>query len=136
MADQGTNKTGFVRDDELKREMQGELQGNRTQRSDDSFDPEPSGEDPPLAELRPADQGGGAPPGMTPLDVSVRSELARHLERGVFPAQRDGLLDALRRNQAPDSVVNLVEDLPTGERYTNVQDVMRAMGLGVEDRRA
>lgn len=131
MADHGSNKTGFVRDDELKREMQ----GNPALRPDESYDVEPSGEDQPIAERLPADQGGGTPPGMTPRDVTVRSEVARHLERGVFPARRDGLLEALGRHQAPDTVVDLVHGLPADEAYANVQEVMRALGLGVENRR-
>lgn len=135
MADQGTNKTGFVRDDELKREMQGELKGNRGLMPDGSYDAESPGADQPLAEALPADQGGGTPPGMTPRDVLVRSELARHLERDVFPARREGLLEALQRHRAPDTVVDLVQALPSNGEYANVQAVMRGLGYGVEDRR-
>ena len=127
MADQGSNKTGFIRDDELKRE-QGELQAG-------SFDLAPAGEGRALPERRPADQEAGTPPGMTPQDVSVRSELARHLERSAFPARRNGLLEALQRHQAPDGVVDMARELPADEGYANVQDVMRALGYGVEDRR-
>lgn len=135
MADHGTNKTGFVRDDELKREMQDELNSKPGLRTDESYAPEPSGENQPVTERLPADQEGGTPPGMTPQDVFVRSELARHLERGIFPARRNGLLEALQRHQAPDAVVDLVRALPADEAFANVQEVMRASGRGVEVRR-
>jgi hypothetical protein len=135
MADQGSNKTGFTRDDELKREMQGELKANRALRPEEADEPEPSGEDQPVAEWPPSGEEGGVPPGMTPQDVDVRSELARHLERGIFPAGRDELLEALDRHQAPDALADLVRDLPADQEYTNVQDVMRALGYGVEEHR-
>ncbi|MFC4031140.1 DUF2795 domain-containing protein [Streptomyces polygonati] len=136
MTDQGTNKTGFARDDELKRELQGELKANRGVRAEEAYEPEPSGEDEPVAEFGAAnDPGAPAPAGMTREGVTVRSELARHLERTVYPAKRSALLGSLRRQHAPDTLVDRVSALPAEQQYPNVQAVTRALGFGVEDRR-
>ena len=133
MTDQGTNKTGVARDDEMKKEMQVELKANRAVRTDEE-----------LAEPQLSDQDGfaagpprtGAPPaGMTPQGVYVRSDLARHLDRSVYPAHRGALLGALHRHQAPDALVNRVAALPSDQVYPNVQAVVQALGYGVEDRR-
>jgi Protein of unknown function (DUF2795) len=135
MTDQGSNKTGFARDDELKREMQGELKANRAVRAQEDREPQPSGEDQPFAESGPSVPEPSVPSGMTPEGVTVRSDLARHLERTIYPAQRAELLGALQRHQAPDALVQRVSALPPDERYANVQAVVRALGYGVEDRR-
>ncbi|MDT0382684.1 DUF2795 domain-containing protein, partial [Streptomyces sp. DSM 42041] len=68
-------------------------------------------------------------------DVELRSDLARHLGPGLYPTDRDGVLDTLRENNAPDRLLELAGRLPEGEEFRNVQDVARALGLGVEDHR-
>ena len=137
MTDQGTNKAGFARDDQLKRDMRAELTANRSVRTEDSREPEPSGEDQPVAEWNQSatSAGGSAPSGMTPRDVFLRAELARHLERSIFPARREALLDALRRHRAPDALLERAAALPPDVDYENVQAVARALGMGVENRR-
>jgi Protein of unknown function (DUF2795) len=133
MTDQGTNKTGFARDNELKKEMQGELKANRAVRAQEEGEPpQPSGVDEPFAEGTPS---GATPSGMTPEGVYVRSDLARHLDRSVYPARRSALLGALHRHQAPDPLLDRVSGLPPDAVYPNVQAVVRALGYGVEDRR-
>jgi hypothetical protein len=137
MTDQGTNKTGFARDDELKKEMQGDLKASRGIRVEEAYEPEPSVEDQPLAEFGASgDPGAPAPSGMTPEGVTVRSELASHLERDIYPAKKSELLGTLERHQASDDLVERVAALPDDERYPNVQAVVRALGYGVEDRRS
>lgn len=132
MTDQGTNKTGFARDDELKREIQGELKANRAVRAQEEGDQQPPGTDQSFAEATPT---GAAPTGMTPEGVYVRNDLARHLDRNVYPARRSALLGALHRHQAPDTLLERVSGLPADDVYPNVQEVVRALGYGVEDRR-
>jgi hypothetical protein len=136
MTDHGTNKTGFARDDELKKEMQGELKASRGLRAEEVYEPEPSGEDQPPAEFGAGDPTAPAPAGMTPEGVTIRSELARHLERDIYPATKPELLGALDRHRAPDELVDLMAALPDDERYPNIQAVVRALGLGVEGRRS
>lgn len=133
MTDQGTNKTGFARDNELKRELQGALKANPALRAQEEFEPDASGGDQPVAE--PGGPAGAPPAGMTPRDVAFRNELARHLDRSIFPARRSALLGALHRHQAPDALVERVASLPPDEEYPNVQAVVRALGLGVESPR-
>jgi hypothetical protein len=136
MTDQGTNKTGFARDDELKKEMQGELKANRGVRVEEAYEPEPSGEDQPTAEFTVSTgPGAPAPSGMTAEGVTVRSELARHLERTIYPAKRSALLGSLHRQHAPDTLMDRVSSLPAEQPYPNVQAVVRALGFGVEDLR-
>ena len=132
MTDQGTNKTGFVRDDELKKELQGELRANRAVRSEDDFGVQGENRSAAAADAMPSP---GTPSGMTPDDVDLRSDLARHLEPSAFPARRSALLGALHRHQAPDALLERVARLPGTEDYPNVQAVARAIGLGTEERR-
>lgn len=129
MTDQGTNKTGFARDDELKKEVRGELKANRAVRAQEEGDAQPLDGDPAFADATPT----GAPPaGMTPEGVYVRSDLAKHLDRSVYPARRSALLGALHRHQAPDILVERVSALPADDIYPNVQAVVQALGYGVE----
>jgi hypothetical protein len=134
MTDQGTNKTGFARDDELKKEIDGELKASRAVRPEEEFEPADSDQDQALAE--PGTPVGAPPAGMTPQGVALRSELARHLDRSIFPARRAALLGALHRHQAPDALLDRVASLPPDEPYPNVQAVIRSLGFGVEVPRA
>lgn len=130
MTDQGSNKTGFVRDDEFKREMHDALRASRAVRSEEPL--EPQSVDYELVSGQVAVPSPGAPSGMTPEDVIVRSDLARHLEPSIFPARRSALLGSLHRHQAPDGLMERVADLPSAQEYRNVQAVVQAMGFGVE----
>jgi hypothetical protein len=130
------DKTGPLHDDEMKAEMQGELKADRATRAEEELELQPSGEDQPEASRAPDEAlHGGTPPGMDDEDVELRSDLARHLGLGAFPADRAGVLDTLRENNAPDRLVDVARGLPEGEGFGNMQDVARALGLGVEDHR-
>ncbi|MBN3929524.1 DUF2795 domain-containing protein [Streptomyces verrucosisporus] len=134
MATHGRNKTGPARDDELKHEMEGELRAGRSLRMEEDHELQPSGEDQPDVDRAPDTVlTGGTPPGMDHGDVEVRSELARHLGLGLYPADRDAVLGKLRENNAPDRLLGLAERLPAGQEFRNIQDIARALGLGVED---
>ncbi len=131
-----SDQTGPLRDDEMKAEMQGELKADRATRAEEERELEPSGEDQPEASRAPdAAMHGGTPPGMDGEDVELRSELARHLGLSAYPADRATVLDTLRENNAPDRLLDLAQQLPEGEEFRNVQDIARALGLGVEDHR-
>ncbi|MEE1927086.1 DUF2795 domain-containing protein [Streptomyces sp. TRM 70351] len=132
----GPNKTGPLRDDEAKHEVQGEMKAGRSVRADEFREPEAPGEDQPETDRAPdTTLTGGTPPGMDADDVELRNDLARHLGMSVYPAERDGVLSALRENNAPDGLVSLAANLPGGRSYENVQDIMRALGRGTEERR-
>ncbi|HEX5567733.1 MAG TPA: DUF2795 domain-containing protein [Streptomyces sp.] len=134
MATHGKNKTGPLRDDEAKREIEGELRAGRSTRMEEDHERQPSGEDQPDVDRAPnTTLTGGTPTGMDSGDVELRNELARHLGRSLYPADRDAVLDTLRRNNAPDRLLDLARRLPGDREYRNVQDIARALGLGVED---
>ncbi|MGK5632236.1 DUF2795 domain-containing protein [Streptomyces sp. URMC 123] len=128
MTQHGRDKIGPVRDDELKQELQGELRANRALRAHEQQELQPSGEDQPEVSRAPnASFPGSVPPGMSPELTVVRTELARHLERGIYPARRDAVLKTLRRHNAPDRLLDLAERLPADAEFTNVQDIVRAL---------
>lgn len=136
MTTHGKNKLGPVKDDEIKKEMEGELRSGRSTRAREDRDLEPPGEDQPEVDLAPdTTLTGGTPPGMGPADVELRTELAQHLGRSVYPADREKVLETLSRDNAPDRLLSLARRLPAGEQFRNVQDIARAAGLGVEDHR-
>ena len=68
-------------------------------------------------------------------DVEERFELARFLGRSAFPGDREDLARVAAGNGAPSEVIDLLRALPPQERFTNMQDLARTIGLGVEPRR-
>ncbi|UQA97012.1 DUF2795 domain-containing protein [Streptomyces halobius] len=132
----GTEKIGPARDDLLKKQIQRELAGNRSVRAEEERDLQPAGGEPLVAPANPDTVFTGAPPrGMTAQDVGVRSELAQHLGRSVYPAGKSTIIATLRRNNAPDELVALAERLPQDERFGNIQSIAQSLGLGTEEHR-
>ena len=78
-------------------------------------------------------RGGGSPDQLTADEVEARSLLATSLERGVFPATRDELIESARRLSAPDVVKDQLLSLPDGT-YAHVEAVWEALGGRVEYR--
>src|SRR5579884_697869 len=68
------------------------------------------------------------PGGLSPEEIDARSELARHLSRTVFPADRTQLLDAAVGDEAPDRVLALIRQLPEGITFATVQAAWDALG--------
>ncbi|HVE94700.1 MAG TPA: hypothetical protein VNB24_07240 [Acidimicrobiales bacterium] len=62
-----------------------------------------------------------------PSAVQTRSELAKCIEPSIFPAERDALIDALPLD-APDWARSLLEALPAGETFANVEEIWEAVG--------
>ena len=122
--------------EELEHETRGLVQGGRSSRAEEWRDPEPAGEDQPTGDshILPDDRR-SAPPGMTPADVELRSEIARWLGRSSFPADRDTLVDHAASNQAPEAVLDRLRSLPDKTWFENMQDVARALGIGTESHR-
>lgn len=132
----GSDKTGPRRDDERKHEVSGLTTGGHEPRAEEWREQEPWGEDQPEADMAPdVDLAGGTPPGMSQRDVKVRSDLAKYLGRGVYPADRAGLLRQLEEASAPDELVELVRGLPQDGQYANVQQVSERLGIHTEDHR-
>lgn len=132
-----TGAVGPALDEELKRETRGLIQRGRSNRAQEWHDPEPAGEDqeqPDTVGLLPEDRR-GTPPGMTSRDVEARAQIAQSLGPSAFPGNRDELLDVARRNRAPDRIIAQLGSLPAEERFGNVQDVARRLGIGTENAR-
>lgn len=62
-------------------------------------------------------------------DIEGRSEIARFLGKGVWPADRDALVATAAQNDATDRVLSQLGSLPEGRTFTNVQDVAVELGL-------
>jgi hypothetical protein len=117
---------GPRKDDALKRETRGEVQANRATRVEEWREPEPPGEDQPDATWAPAD---------SPDPVQVRSDLARYFGRTTFPADRHRLRTVLARNTAPGPLLDLTAALPAQVTFHTLSDVLRALGLRLEEGR-
>jgi Protein of unknown function (DUF2795) len=75
-------------------------------------------------------------PGTSEADVERRAALAEALGKEVWPADRDTLVaKAAEDGTTPDRVLADLRRLPEGQRFENVQDVARALGIGTEQQR-
>jgi hypothetical protein len=129
----GSNRLNVHRDDEAKRELQGLLHSGHPTRAEEWDDAEPGADDDPAVTEGPVPAPGSATwePGARreAEDEELRSQLARHLDRKTFPADRGTLQEALAAHGAPEQLRETVEELPgDGDRYRNVQEVMAALG--------
>ena len=68
--------------------------------------------------------------------IDVRSDLARHLDRTAYPATRDQLLATLTDQGADQPLLDLVATLPEQARPASLGELLRALGLPVEQRPA
>lgn len=129
------DKVSARQDDALKHQLEGMLRSGHSTHAQEWRDPEPSGEDQPDVDAEPdGTLHGGVPDGMSAGDVEDRSEVASFLGR-VYPADRDTLIATAREHQAPDRILDLLERLPPGQDFTNLQDVWAALGGGTEEHR-
>jgi len=118
----GSDRLSVHRDEEMKHELQGLLRSGHPTRTEEWHDPEPTADD----DLEVA--GGPVAPGRSRASLAaVRTELARHLNRHVFPAGPRDLGRALRRAYAPDTLLEPVEQLPRTARYHTVQELAEAV---------
>jgi len=66
--------------------------------------------------------------------IELRSELARKLDRTAFPATRSHLLDVLDAQEAGQRLLDLVSSLPDGASFGSLGDLVRGLGLPMEER--
>jgi hypothetical protein len=78
---------------------------------------------------------GGTPDGMSRTDIDLRTGIAQVLGTDAFPGDREQLVSVAAGNRAQDWVIDRLAALPPATRFQNVQDVARALGLGVEQHR-
>ncbi|MDX6288170.1 MAG: hypothetical protein QOG53_3655 [Frankiales bacterium] len=134
--ERGSDKHGPRLDDELAHETEGLVRAGRSTHAEEWKDPEPSGEDQPDADRVPnATLVGGTPPGMTPDDIEGRAELATYIGKEAYPAVRAQLIDLVIDRNAPDSIIDLVKNLPSDREFHNVNEIWAAVGGQVESER-
>jgi hypothetical protein len=66
--------------------------------------------------------------------VELRSDLARHLDRSVWPVSRKRLLEILTERNAGDQLLERAASLPAGHRYESLSEVLHALDLEPEER--
>jgi hypothetical protein len=74
-------------------------------------------------------------PGMGQGDVEHRAAIAEALGKEVWPADREALVAKAQESNASGRVLSDLRRLPEGQRFENVQDVARALGIGTEQHR-
>ncbi|GAA3582578.1 hypothetical protein GCM10022419_075310 [Nonomuraea rosea] len=133
--ERGSDKHNPRLDDQQKHETEGLVRGGGTTHAEEWKEteamPAPGEESP---QSYPPGHEPGTPEGITAEGVDVRSDLAKWLSDAHWPASKDELVRHAERMEAPDQVVSMVDALPD-RRYTNVAEVAKALGLGVEKRR-
>jgi hypothetical protein len=132
VSEQGSGTHGPVRDDAIKRQDEAEARDYVEEWPQP--DTEPDDETEQEATWAPAARLADSP---TPEDweaVELRSDLARHLDRTVWPATRESLLEILTERNAGDRLLERLTSLPEGQRYASLLDLTRALGLPEEHR--
>jgi hypothetical protein len=134
MSEQGSATHGPREDDAIKQQDRDELRAH----GDEWPEPEEAGEDADGTEEVWAAEGrfAGDLPGEDFAAIELRSDLARHLDRTTFPATRAHLLETLDAHQADDRLRDLVSSLPDGTTAGSLAELLRALGIPVEERPA
>ena len=122
-------------DDELEHETRSMVQGAPVEaRAQESRLQEGPADGEPEPDARIAGDRPSKSPMLAAADVEMRSELARHLQPGRFPASRPEVLAMARELHAPDPVIELLNRLPDG-RYDTIGEVWLALGGSTEPAR-
>ncbi|HUY49858.1 MAG TPA: DUF2795 domain-containing protein [Streptosporangiaceae bacterium] len=132
MSEQVSGTHGPAEDDAIKRQDRSELQAH----GEEWPEPESSGEAEPTATWAPEGRFAGTLPGEDWAAIELRSDLARHLDRTAFPATRAHLLTTLAAHQAEQRLLDLVSPLPDGATFASLGELLRALGLPMEERPA
>jgi Protein of unknown function (DUF2795) len=126
VSEQISGTHGPAEDDAIKRQDRGELRAYAEEW--------PAHDDNPGATWAETGRFAQAPGGENWDAITLRSDLARHLNRTSFPASRGQLLGTLTARQAEQRLLDMVSSLPAGARFASLGELVRAMGLPVEER--
>jgi len=132
VSEQGSDTHGPVRDEAIKRQDEAEARDYVEEWPEPETEPDDETEQ--EAIWAPAARLADSP---TPQDwaaVELRSDLARHLDRTVWPATRERLVEILTERNAGDRLLERVTSLPEGQRYASLGELTRALGLPEERR--
>ncbi|HEV3475676.1 MAG TPA: DUF2795 domain-containing protein [Actinomycetota bacterium] len=117
MTERGSDKVNPRVDEELQRETDSLERGAPApSRAEEHRQAEAPADGEPAPDVRPDIE-----------DAEGRTELARHLRPSSFPADRDTLLATARDENAPETVVRLLEQLPDQRQFETPQDVWDAV---------
>jgi hypothetical protein len=133
VSEQGSGTHGPVHDDAIKRQDEAEARDYVGEWPEPETEPDDETER--EATWAPGARLADSP---TPEDweaVELRSDLARHLDRTVWPATRERLLEILTERNAGDRVLELVTSLPGGQRYASLRELTRSLDLEPEEGR-
>ena len=132
VSEQISGTHGPAEDDAIKRQDRSELEAHGAEWPD----PESSDEDESDATWAATGRFAGTPGWEDWEAIELRSDLARHLDRTSFPAARAHLVETLTAHQAEQRLLDLVSSLPDGATFANLGELLRAVGLPVEERPA
>ena len=131
MSEQGSDTHGPLRDEAIKRADEAEARQYTGEWPEPEQEPEDETEQEaiwaPAARLAESS---------VPEDweaVELRSDLARRLDRTVWPVSRERLLEILTERDAGDRLLGLAASLPEGQRYESLRELLHALGLEPEE---
>lgn len=132
MSEQVSDTHGPLRDDAIKQQDEAEAR----QYAGEWPEPEEEPEDETEREAiwAPAARLAESPAAENWEAVELRSDLARHLDRTVWPANRKRLLEILTERDAGDKLLDLVAALPGRQRYESLRELLSALSLEPEER--
>jgi hypothetical protein len=125
--DRESSKHGPHLDDEMAHETEDVVRSGHSARTDEWRQPEPVDE---MHQRRTVANGPPAAP--APEDIEARSLLAQALGAGTFPADTATLQQRAAEVDLPAELADAIAALPPGQRYANVGDLARALGLATE----
>lgn len=127
--ERGSDKHTPRLDEQLKQDTRSMVQGAPVEaRAQEGREQEGPGDDEPTPDMRlSGDRAAGDQPSLTYEEIETRTELARHLQPSVFPADRDALLASAVELHAPANVTELLSQLPDGT-FANVEAVWESLG--------
>jgi Protein of unknown function (DUF2795) len=132
VSEQISGTHGPAEDDAIKRQDRSELRAY----AEEWPGPESPDESDPGATWAETGRFAQTPGGEDWEAIELRSDLARHLDRTSFPASRAHLLETLAARQAEQRLLDMVSSLPAGASFASLGELVRAMGLPVEERPA
>jgi hypothetical protein len=131
--ERGSDKHSPRVDDAMESDVAGLLSGGHEARAEEFREQEgpAEGEPTPDAVVQTGRTSGPHGSNLSHDEIERRTELARHLRPGVFPARPGELVETAVAAHAPDWVVTRLDSLPDG-LYDHFEAVWEALG-GDED---
>ena len=127
MSEQASGTHGPLRDDAIKPQDEAEARQYAGEWPEPEEEPEDETER--QAIWAPAARLTESPAAENWEAVELRSDLARHLDRTVWPVSRDRLLEILTERNAGDGLLELAASLPARQRYESLRELLLALGL-------